>query len=969
MPVRRFRAPALAAALSVIAASGPAAQNRAPAVTTPKQFFGFNIGDDYNLATYTQFTEYWQKIDKESDRMQVLEIGKTEEGRPHLAAIVTAPENFAKLDRYKQISQQLHRARGLTDAQARTLAREGKAVVWIDGGLHATETVGAHQLIETVYQLASRNDDETNRILRDVIVVAVHANPDGMQMVSKCYMQAAEASARRVCSPRLYNKYAGHDNNRDFYMANVKESQNLNKLMYWEWLPQIMYNHHQSGPAGTVIFSPPFRDPFNYNFDPMIVTGLDMVGAAMHHRFLQEGKPGFTMRSGASYSTWWNGGLRTTAYFQNIIGLLTEIVGNPTPSQIPVVASQILPRGDLPAPIEPQEWHFRQSIDYSVTANYAVIDLAARYKDQFLYNIYRMGANQIERGSKDHWTISNEDMERLAAATPAPPAGQAAGGGRGGGGGGRGGGRGGALTRAIYDKVLKDPARRDPRVFVIPSDQADFATATKFINALRYIGVEVHQATAPLAAGGKTYPAGSYVVKTAQAGRAHVLDMFEPQDHPNDMDERGIPRRPYDSAGWTLAYQMGVKFDRLLDDVTGQFKEIEGLASPVPGKVSGTATAGYLLSPAVNDSFTIANRVMKANGEVWRLDAPATIAGQSYPAGTLYVAASATSTPIVTKGAQELGVNVGAAGAAPSGATRLTARRIALWDTQTGSMPSGWTRFLLERFEFPFTVVCGAGFDDTGLRSKYDVILMPAGASFRPGGGGRGGGGGGGGGGDVEPAATGGGRGGAPSTAQPGDPDLRSLCQVTTGTGTGASAETNVKRFVEAGGVVIAAGSAARAISDVLDLPVSDYLVERQPHQPERPLGGDKYYVPGSVLRVAVDPTAPSAAGSEDHIDVFFNNSPVFRLAPNAAARGIRPVMWFDSPNPLRSGWAWGENYLEGGTTAFEAAVGRGKAYVFGPEITFRAQPHGTFRFLFNGILLAGQEGTGRTATDAARRN
>ena len=357
---RHFRTLAVAAALATIAVSVPSAQTKAPAITTPKQFFGFNIGDDYQLATYDQFVEYWQKIDKESNRMQVIEIGKTEEGRPHLAAIITAPENFAKLDRYKQIAQQMHRARGISEEQARALAKEGKAVVWIDGGLHATEVVGAHQLIETVYQLVSRNDDETTRILRDVIVVAVHANPDGMQMVSKCYMQSANPQDRRTCSPRLYNKYAGHDDNRDLYMSNLKESQNMNRLMYWEWLPQIMYNHHQAGPAGTVIFTPPFRDPFNYNFDPMIVTGLDMVGAAMHHRFLQEGKPGFTMRSGSSYSTWWNGGLRTTAYFQNIIGLLTEIIGNPTPSTIPAVQSQILPRADLPAPIAPQEWHFRQ---------------------------------------------------------------------------------------------------------------------------------------------------------------------------------------------------------------------------------------------------------------------------------------------------------------------------------------------------------------------------------------------------------------------------------------------------------------------------------------------------------------------------------------------------------------------------------------------------------------------------------
>ena len=363
-------------------------------------------------------------------------------------------------------------------------------------------------------------------------------------------------------SPASPSQAIKDDNNRDFYMSNVRETQNMNRFMYWEWLPQIMYNHHQSGPPGTVLFSPPFRDPFNYHFDPMIVTGLNMVGAAMRHRFLQEGKPGFTMRSGAAYSTWWNGGLRTTAYFQNIIGLLTEIIGNPTPQQIPATINTILPRGDLPAPIAPQPWRFRQSIDYSVTANYAVLDLASRYKDQFLYNIYRMGANQIERGSRDHWTISNEDLVRLqAVVTPA-----GAGGGRGGRGatggaapasdspdqpqgpstgsgqGGRG-GRGG-FPVAQYTEILKDPARRDPRVFVIPPDQPDFATATKFVNALRYVGVEVHQATAPITAGGRTYPANTYVVKTAQAGRAHVLDMFEPQDHPNDFDERGIPRRP-----------------------------------------------------------------------------------------------------------------------------------------------------------------------------------------------------------------------------------------------------------------------------------------------------------------------------------------------------------------------------------------------------------------------------------------
>ena len=945
----------LSAALAVCAAAPLQAQGK---LTTPKEFFGHNIGDDYWLPTYDQFMGFWKKLDAESNRMQVFEIGKTGEGRPHLAAIVTAPENFAKLARYKEISQRLHAARGIDSTMARQLAKEGKSVMWIDGGLHATEVLGANQLLETSWQMVSGNDEETLRILKDVIIVFVHANPDGMQMVAKCYMaqnpgtgpgQNPQANA---CSPRLYERYAGHDNNRDFYMSNLPESQNMNKLMYWEWLPQVMYNHHQTGPAGTVMFSPPFRDPFNYNVDPMIVMGLDMVGAAMHQRFLQEGKPGFTMRSGSSYSTWWNGGLRTTGYFQNIIGILTETIGSPTPSAIPVITNQILPRGDLPAPIEPTApggWHFRQSIDYSVTANRSILDLMARYKDQMLYNIWKMGSNQIERGSRDHWTISNEDMARADSAVRGGAAAAGRGGrggadapagdvpGAGGGGGGRG-GRGGGMSLDQYKAIFKNPARRDPRAFVITSAQPDFATATKFINAIRYIGVEVNQTTAPLTVNGKTYPTGSYVVNAAQAGRAHVMDMFMPQDHPNDMDERGIPRRPYDNAGWTLALQMGVQFDSLYTTVTGPMTMIQGLAKPVAGKVTG-GSAGYLLSPSQNDAFTVANRVLKANGEVYRTKTVMTANGNTYGPGSFFIVATPATTSIIQTAATELGIDADGVNSRPTSLTdKYTTRRIALVDSPTGSMPSGWTRLIFERFEFPFTIVCGAGLDDANLRSKYDVIVVPSGSQVGGvGGGGRGGGGG--------------GRGGAgANVAAANDPDLRSLCEVTTGTGTGATAAENIRKFVEQGGLLVAAGSASRGVGSLFNLPMTNHLIDREPGEQDTNLGSDKFYVPGSVLRVAVDTTTTAAYGSASHIDVFFDNSPVFRLAPDATMRGIRPVMWFDSRTPLRSGWAWGQNYLDGGVAAVEANVGRGRLYLYGPEITFRAQPHGTFKFLFNGI-------------------
>jgi hypothetical protein len=370
-----FAAPLVALTLALIP-SGVSAQGR---ITTPKEHFGFNIGDDYHLATYTQFMSYWRKIDAESPRMVVEEIGKTAEGRPQLMAIITAPENFRNLARYKQISQRLSLAEGLTEEQARALAKEGKSIVWFDGGLHATEVLGAHQLIETTYQLLSRNDEETMRILRDNIILAVHANPDGMELVSSWYMRNPNPQERSTGGiPRLYQKYIGHDNNRDFYILNQPESVNIARIQYHEWMPQIIYNHHQTGPAGTVMFAPPFRDPFNHNFDPLVVVGLDLVSAAMHERFIREDKPGVTMRSGANYSTWWNGGLRTTAYFHNMIGILTETIGNPTPIEIPLVTRNQLPRGDLPSPIAPQRWHFRQSVDYSVTANYALFDIASK---------------------------------------------------------------------------------------------------------------------------------------------------------------------------------------------------------------------------------------------------------------------------------------------------------------------------------------------------------------------------------------------------------------------------------------------------------------------------------------------------------------------------------------------------------------------------------------------------------------
>src|SRR3954469_19004414 len=593
------KAIALVALTVATLSAAPQAQNRpaAPKITSPKEQFGHDVGDDYFLVNYTQYVEYLKKIDGQSDRMTVVEIGKTEEGRPELTAIITSPENHRRLAQIKENNRKLALADGITEGQARQLAREGKTVVWIDGGLHATEVLGAQQLIETIYRLNTKSDPETLRLLNDDVILCTLINPDGMELVSNWYMREPDEKKRSTNGiPRLYQKYIGHDDNRDFYMMNMSESVNANRVMYRDWYPAIMYNHHQTGPAGAVLFAPPFRDPFNYNFDPLVVLGIDTVGSAIHTRLAAEGKPGAVMRSATNYSTWFNGGLRTTSYFHNQIGILTETIGNPTPVEIPFVLDMQLPRADVPYPIAPRTFHFREAIEYSVTNNWAILDIASKRKEDFLFNMYRMGKNAIEKGNRDNWTIHPKRIEAARTAIEAAQ-GRAEGGenigpraalgGRGGG------GRGAGAPVAIYNTVLHDPKLRDPRGFILPPDQPDFPTATKFVNILIKAGAVVHRATAPFTVAGKQYPAGSYVVKAPQPFRAHVMAMFEPQDHPDDIPyPGGPPRPPYDVTGYNIAYSMGVQFDRILDAFDGPFEKLADVVPPAPAAVPAAPAGG-----------------------------------------------------------------------------------------------------------------------------------------------------------------------------------------------------------------------------------------------------------------------------------------------------------------------------------------------------------------------------------------
>ena len=882
----------------------------AQSIPTPKSHFGFEIGDPYMLANFTETEAYFKKIAEASDRVMYTSIGKTEFGKDQPMLIITSPKNFPQLEKYKEISQKLGRAE-ITQEEAKKLSLEGKPVVWIDGGLHANEVVGAQQLIETLYHLASRNDEETLKILDEVIILLVHVNPDGMEIMSNWYMKDADQAKRNKNIPVLYQKYVGHDNNRDFYMNNMKESTNISLQQYVEWLPQIVYNHHQSGPSGTVVAGPPYRDPFNHVFDPLIITSLDAVGAAMINRLHVEDKPGYTRLDGSVFSTWWNGGLRTTPYYHNMIGILTEIVGDPSPFSIPLVPDRLIPNNGTPYPVTPGPWPFRRSIEYSVSLNYAILNHAVRHGDELLYNFYLMGKNSIDRGNQDTWTrypkyaqdIQNE-FQASQKKKDAEDDEMSAYGFRSG------------LPLQFYDSVYKDPKKRDPRGYIIPANQPDFSTSIKFLNALIKSGVSVHQATADFSVGGKSYPKGSYIVKTAQAFRPHVLDMFEPQDHPNDfLYPGGPPIRPYDAAGWTLAFQMGVEFDRIMEGFDGPFEKIAYGTLLSPASQGLPNGSGYLLDARVNDSFLVVNELLKAKVKVYRTSS----SSNGLPAGSFYVPSSGKK--VLESAAKNYGIKAVPA-SQPSGTQEIKPSRIALYDYYGGSMPSGWVRWMLEQFHFDFNVVFPKEIDTGNLASKYDVILF-IGPGI-PGSGGYGGG------------------------ASPKLEDIPTEYHHMVGRLSLDKSIPQLKSFLENGGEIITVG-AATSLAYHLNLPVSNALVEIVDGK-ERSLPGDKYYIPGSVLQIQVDNSTPANYGMGQTANVLFNNSPVFKLAPDASLNGVKPLAWFGTEPPLRSGWAWGQQYLKNGVAAFEAQVGKGKFYAYGPEITFRGQSHGTFKMLFNGL-------------------
>jgi hypothetical protein len=821
-------------------------------IPTPESIIGWQLGTDHKLADYDQISGYFRQLDAATERMQLFEIGTTAEGRTMLLAAISSEANLARLDHWKEISRRVAMADGLTEAEARALAREGKAIVWIDGGLHGTEVAGAQHTPLFAYHLVTSEDEEARQIRENTVVLLMPVmNPDGLDIVTNWYRGNVGTEFETAPLPILYHKYVGHDNNRDWFMMQMPETKAIAQQLWHEWFPQIVFNHHQTGPIPSRIFIPPFRDPMNPNIPPLVMRGINLVGSAMGMRFAQEGKPGAISR--VRYSVWWNGGMRTAPYFHNQVGILTETnlyrYATPhyyewedLPKSFREGVSGERPSVFYPNPWKGGWWRLGDAVDYMFTASMAVADIGAELKEDWIYNMYAMARQAREKG--------------------------AAGG---------------------------------PFAYVISADQWDATATAELVGVLRRGAVEVHRATRSFTAGGKDFPAGSYITFASQPFRAHLVDLMEPQTYP---DRRwypgGPPIPPYDLSGWTPPLQMGVRVDRIDDRFEARTQAIRELSVvAMEPEVSGSGPT-YLLSPNHNASSQAAFSLLREGSRVSRASESFDAAGHTWPAGTYMVRAGANELREV---ANELGLEFVGAGNVEVSSYRLENPRVGLYKSWVSNMDEGWTRWIFENYGVQLETLADADMR-AGALDRFDAIVLPDQ--------------------EAEEILNG---------------HLVGTMPTEYAGGVGAEGTANLKRFIEGGGTLI----------NQLGLPVRNVV---------RNLPEDQFFIPGSLIRVNVDNTNPIAYGMQREAAVSFQSSQAFDVIPPAsegdktAMRDVDVIARYAETDLLKSGWALGaERYLAGKPAVVRVPLGQGQIVLIGFRPQFRGQPRGTYKLIFNSIL------------------
>jgi zinc carboxypeptidase len=825
----------------------------------PRDSYGHEVGADYKLADYDQMLAYYEKLAASTDRVQMIEIGKSSMGRPVKLVFISNKENMKQLDRWKEISEKLARAE-ITEEEARKLSKEGKAIVWFDGGMHATERAHAQMTSELMWKIASEESDEMKKIRDEVITLVVPViNPDGVDIVVDWYRKTLGTPYESSGPPVLYQKYVGHDNNRDWFMNNMQETKIITNILYNEWYPQIIHNHHQTAPRWAMIFLPPFRSPVNPQIHPGITTSVNLVGTAMAQRFAMEKKPGVIANVG--FSMFWNGGMRTAPYYHNQIGILTETAQpTPTPTMydpekkpenirgLPSDGSEIF----YPYPFEGGEVKFRDAVEYMITASMAVLDLAADKREEFLYNIYSMGRD----------AITNYNGK-------------------------------GAFA------------------YVIPKEQWNSSEAINLTNVLMQGGLKAHRATAAFSANGKDYEAGSIIFYGAQSFRPYLADLMEKQEYPDQfLYPGGPPQPPYDLAGWTLPIQMGVSVDRVEKSFEASVDPINEKMTFDAGTVVGNARYGYVLSNKDNQSATAINRLQKAGYTVSQF----TEDQEGIEAGAFLVRSKRGLEANVKTLSAELGLNFTGATKKPTAQfNELRKVKIGIYKSWQANMDEGWSRWMLEQFEFDLDTLHNKDIQNGDL-SQYSAIIMP----------------------DQRPSSILEGSSGRRSTPKP---------EKFAG-GIGAEGVAALDAYATAGGTIIFYDNASDFAIEQFNLPVKNVTAGIEPND---------FFIPGSLIRMNVDNTNRLALGMPAEASASFNQSRAFKI--DASASGITEVSKYAGKDILMSGWALGEETHLANTSAMvHAKRGSGDLVMFAFRPQFRGQSRGTYRMIFNSIFMGAEK-------------
>ena len=874
----RITAPTPAIALAAAIALTPSPLTAQ--IPTPESVLGHRVGADFHLATFEESIDYFERLDAATDRLELREVGRSSFGRPVYIALISSADNLRNLDRHREIAMRLAHPEGLTDTEARALADEGRALVHIDGGLHATEVAHAQHTIQLAYDLVTGDEDPEIRAILDNVILMLwpSINPDGQTMVAEWYRSNLGTPFEVASTPFLYQKYIGHDNNRDGYMINQIESRMATRVAR-EWEPQVLYNHHQSSPFPTRIWIPPFAEPISPHVHPLMWRTVNLIGMSMAQALEERGQKGAT-HMGTGFDNWYPGFIDHANNFHNVASFLTEtgLYRYATPhfytiQDFPARTRDLRPQSLYSSPWEGGWWRLRDAVDYMLTASVSVLDFAAKYRTDILYNRYQAG-------------------------------------------------------RDVVAQYTSGP----PYAFFVAAEQRDPVAAVEMLRRLAFNGIEVHQLDEAVTFEGITHPAGTWVVPMDQPFANFVRQLFAVQDYP-DLRQypEGPPDQPYDVAGWTLPYLMGVRVveaaSPLGDEVRGSMTVLGGAgmlawdaevddaapfdsppgvgfdSHPVAAAIMPPAGrdgggAALVVDPAQNNAFKAINQAWAEGGQLRFIPG---VAGEEGDAGTSgrYLI---TGLPGTARSALVSRLHIQAPERGVDGGVRLPQTRIGLYRPWNPSMDEGWTRWLLESYDFDFASLYNADVLAGGLRDRYDVIILAdMGANQILNGFAKG---------SVPPRYEG---------------------------GIGGRGVRELDAFVRSGGTLVTLNNTSLFAIEQFHLPVRNVIADLDPAD---------YFMSGSIVEMEVDPSHPVMAGMPPRAQVVVGRSPVFTTEDGF--EGAILAKYPEDGSPLLSGYLLGEEHLQGYAAAVDVAHGDGRVVLLGMKPQWRAQPFGNFRIVFN---------------------